>query len=311
MKNKIFNNLVVISFLILFLEVLFNKSIIFDTISYSLNIWVNNLIPSMFPFFIISDILINYGFIKLIPKFIKNIFSNLFNVGDNLISIFFLSILSGFPSSARITRNLYDKKIIDVNEANHILMFTHFANPLFILSTVGITFLGYEKYGIIILISHYLGNVIIGIIFRSHFYNNHTNYNSITNKSQSFSNILIKSIKSSIDTLLLILGTLTCFLIISSLIINRLNLSLYPASIIKGILEMTMGLNSLSLLNIPYIYKVVISTMFISFGGLAIHMQVISQIVDTDISYHYFFIARIIHSIISGSICYLLFMLLF
>ena len=306
-----FNNLVVISFLILFLEVLFNKSLIFDTISYSLNIWVNNLIPSMFPFFIISDILINYEFINIIPRIIKRIFSKLFNVGDNLISIFFLSILSGFPSSARITRNMYDKKLIDVNESNHILMFTHFANPLFILSTVAVSFLEYEKYGLIILISHYLGNIIIGIIFRNFFYNNHTNYKSITNKSQSFSNILIKSIKSSIDTLLLILGTLTCFLIISSLIINKLNLSPYPATIIKGILEITMGLNSLSLLNIPDIYKVVISTMFISFGGLAVHMQVISQIVDTDISYHYFFIARILHSLISGGICYLLFIFFF
>ena len=73
---------------------------------------------------------------------------------------------------------------------------------------------------------------------------------------------------------------------------------------------MTMGLKSISLLNLSNIYKVVISTMFISFGGLAVHMQVLSQVVDTDISYRPFFIARIFHSIISGIISYFLFILL-
>ena len=73
---------------------------------------------------------------------------------------------------------------------------------------------------------------------------------------------------------------------------------------------MTMGLKSISLLDINDIYKVVISTMFISFGGLAVHMQVISQIVDTDIKYKTFLVARIYHAIISGGISYLLFMIL-
>ena len=106
-------------------------------------------------------------------------------------------------------------------------------------------------------------------------------------------------------------GTLTCFLIVSTLIINRLNTDLYTASIIRGILEMTMGLKSISTLIIPDIYKVVISCMFISFGGFAVHLQVISQLVDSDISYKPFFIARVFHSIISGFICYMLFLVFF
>lgn len=310
MKKYIFNGLINLAFIVLFFEVLFNKTLIIDTISFSLDTWVNNLIPSMFPFFIISDILISYQIINYIPKVIKKYFSLIFNVGEEELSIFFLSLLSGFPSNARITRNLYQENLISKESASHALTFTHFANPLFILSTVGVIFLNNELYGYIILISHYLGNIIIGILSRNLTINNNINYNANINKSQRFSNILIKAIKSSIDTLLLILGTLTCFLILSSLIINRLNIDPYSSSLIKGILEMTMGLKSISLLNLSDIYKVVISTMFISFGGLAVHMQVLSQLVDTDISYQPFFIARIFHSIISGVISYLLFILI-
>lgn len=311
MKKNIFNGLIILSFIILFFEVLINKTLIFDTISYSLNIWVSTLVPSMFPFFIISDILISYHIIDYIPKFIKKYFSLIFNVSEEVISIFFLSLLSGFPSNARITKTLYQNNLLSKEEASHALTFTHFANPLFVISTVGVLFLNNESYGYIILISHYLGNIIIGILSRNTITNNNINYKPNINKSQSFSNTLIKAIKSSIDTLLLILGTLTCFLVLSSLIINRLNINLYSSFLIKGILEMTMGLKSISLLNLSDIYKVVISTMFISFGGLAVHMQVLSQLVDTDISYQPFFVARIFHAIISGFISYILFISIF
>lgn len=311
MKNKIFNLIIIISFIILLFSILINKQLVFETIHYSLNIWVNTLIPSMFPFFVISDILINYNITKYIPKFITNTFSKLFNVSPTSTTIFFLSLISGFPSSARNIKNYYQKGLISLNEANHILLFTHFSNPIFILSTIAIFFLNNELYGYIILISHYLGNFLIGIFLRNKStITNIKNYTESPPICQNFSKTLITSIKSSIDTLLLILGTLTSFLIVSSFIVEFLNFSPYPSAILKGILEMTMGLKDLSLLNIPDIYKVVISTMFISFGGLSVHLQTISQITDTDINYQNFFIARIYHSLISGLICFLIFILI-
>jgi len=310
MKNKILDSIIIISFIILLFSILTNKELVFDTITYSLNIWVNTLVPSMFPFFVISDILINYNITYYIPNFITNIFSCLFNISKTCVTIFFLSLISGFPSSARNIKNYYDKGLINLEEANHILLFTHFSNPMFILSTVSIFFLNNEKYGYIILISHYLGNFIIGILLRNHSKITIKNYTKENNVCQNFSKVLIGSISSSISTLLLILGTLTSFLIVSSFVIEYLNLSLYPSAILKGILEMTMGLKELSLLNISDSYKVVLSTVFISFGGLSVHLQVISQIVDTNIKYSNFFITRIYHAIISGGICYLLFVFL-
>ena len=64
--------------------------------------------------------------------------------------------------------------------------------------------------------------------------------------------------------------------------IKFLNLPLYEGVILKGILEITMGLKSLSILNINDIYKVVISSMFLSFGGLSIHTQIKSILPDTN-----------------------------
>ncbi len=306
--KKYSNFLIVIITLFFLIEIFTNKNLIFNTISFSLDIWVNNLIPSLFPMFILSDILITYNFVKYIPKWFINIFSYLFNIKKECTLVFFLSMLSGFPTNAKNIRKLYDMNIINGREASHMLMFTHFSNPLFILGTLSIFFLNNKKLGIIILLSHYLSNFIIGVIVRK--LNNISN-NTINQKEKKlyFGPVFVNAIKSSVDTLLLILGTLTCFLIISSIIINRFNLNSYNSLLIKSILEITMGLKELSLFNFSNLTKVILSSCILSFGGLSVHMQVISQLIDTDISYKSFFIGRILQVFISLILSYFIYQL--
>ena len=55
--------------------------------------------------------------------------------------------------------------------------------------------------------------------------------------------------------------------------------------LIKGILEITIGIEALGKLGISMIYKVVIASCFLAFGGLSVHFQVMSQITDRDIKY--------------------------
>ena len=306
--KKYSNFLIVIITLFFLIEIFTNKNLIFNTISFSLDIWVNNLIPSLFPMFILSDILITYNFVKYIPKWFINIFSYLFNIKKECTLVFFLSMLSGFPTNAKNIRKLYDMNIINGREASHMLMFTHFSNPLFILGTLSIFFLNNKKLGIIILLSHYLSNFIIGVIVRK--LNNISN--STSNEKEKklyFGPVFVNAIKSSIDTLLLILGTLTCFLIISAIIINRFDLNSYNSLLIKSILEITMGLKELSLFNFSNLTKVILSSCILSFGGLSVHMQVISQLIDTDISYKSFFIGRILQVFISLILSYFIYQL--
>ncbi len=311
MKKKLFNFFVILSCTFIIIYCIIYKSLIFETIYFSMETWIKNIVPSLFPFFIISDILITYNVEKYIPSFITKFFSKLFNVSDKLVSIFFLSMISGFPSSGKYTKKYYDLGLISLSDANHILLFSHFSNPLFILSTVSVMFFNNEKLGLPILISHYLGNIIIGIILRNRAPLKHNNANNVVkNKNIRFGLIFSKSIISAIDTLLLILGTLTCFLIISTCIIDFLNINLKFSILIKSILEITMGLKSLSLVNISDLLKIVITSMVISFGGLSVHMQILSQVSDTDISYSNFFIARVFHSIISGVIALFIYLLM-
>ncbi len=307
---KKYSNLIInlITFFILIL-ILFNKSLVSTTITSSFYIWFNTLVPSMLPMFILSDILINYNFIEYIPKRITNFIRKLFNISNNSVLILFISCISGFPGNARALKEAYDLNLISKEEVEHLLLFNHFPNPLFVLQTVGVFYLKDDILGIIILVSIYISNTIIGIIYRGKNHPTKVNYITNINKSQSFMNVFSNSIKKSINTLLMISGIVTSFLIISTLICHILNFDGIIAMFIKGILEMTMGLSLLSYLDISNFIKLIIATFIISFGGISIHLQIISIL--EDISYFKYLKGRILGSIISCLISIILFIVFF
>lgn len=306
---KKYSNLIIVILSFITLVLIFlNKSLISKTIITSFDIWFNTLVPSMFPMFILSDILISYNFTEYIPKRIVNFISKIFNISKNAVLIVFLSMISGFPTNAINIRNALDKNMISKDEAEHLLLFNHFANPLFILETVGVFYFNSNRYGIIILLAHILSNIIIGLLFRSSNCYSTTNYISKNGKSQSFGNVLSESIKKTINSLLMVSGTVTLFLVLSTLIINVFDLNSYLSLLVQGILEMTMSIANLSILNVSDVIKVVVATSIISFGGLSIHLQVFSVLDDT-IRYRNYFIGRIYQALISGVLAFIMMMI--
>ncbi len=305
MKRNILNIIILVFFIYLLISVFLNKELVYTSFNTGIDIWLNILAPSLFPMFIISEILINYDICKYIGYLFKII-----KINPNIIMVIILSMLGGFPSSARFIKILYENKKIDSKSASLLLCCTHFSNPLFILGAVTSFLKGNMTLSIIILLSHYIPNFII-LYFVSE---KITIKNPIDTNNNSFSKILMTSIKNALSSLLMILGTISFFLILTNLIINNINLNIRGTLLIKGILEVTSSLEYLSMLSLSSLSKVIIISSFLSFGGLCIHAQIISTLEDTDISYTPFLISRIIHallSIILSIIIYLIYFSLF
>lgn len=286
-------------------EMLCNSSLIINSVTFSFSLCINNLFPSLFPFMILSNILMEYGFVDIASELLKPIMNKLFKSHEYGSFVLILSIISGTPSNSKYINELLNKNMINEYDATKLLLFTHFVNPLFVINTIGVSFLHNKLLGIIILISHYLGNFIVGIIFRNyHKINNSTKINiskAITtlDKKNNFISILTNSIISSINTLLIILGVITTCLIITSLI------DINP--ILNGFLEITQGLKYISTTNLEILKKVLLTTFLISFGGFSIHAQSFSILSNKKIKYIPYLIARITHGIISSIIVYILF----
>ncbi len=318
--KKILTTVSILTILLLVVfEILTESASILNAVNFSFNIWKENVFPSLFPFFVLSELLINYGFIELVGEIFKPFMNKVFKVKGVGAFALIMSLISGFPSSAKYIKELYNKKLINEFEATKLLMFTHFSNPLFILGTISLLFLNNKEVGLLILICHYLGNFIIGIIFRNYYPSTEENKNisikkvltEISNNriknNKKFGEIITTALLNSINTLILILGVITMFLVITTIIDNNINLNSFHQSILNGFVEMTQGLKYVSLEEIPLKLKCILSTMIISFGGLSVHMQIISILSDTKINYLPFLTARIIHAIISSLLMFFLF----
>lgn len=299
--KKIINFLLLIFFLYITLQIFLNSNEVINSVIKSINIWKNKLFPTLFPFFIISDFLINYGLIDYLYIIFNKMFSIIFKTSGIGSFVFFLSMISGFPSSAKYIRDLYNSDYINHSEATKLLTFTHFSNPLFIIGFIS----NYIpiKYCILILIVHYFTNIIIGLLFRN-------SYISLNNKKKStqcksFNIVLKESISKTIDSLLLILGTITFFMIINT-IINNLNINNSIKVFLNCFLEMTNGINYIGLSLLDVKIKVIIITMILSFGGISVHFQILSFISNTKIKYQPYLIARLLHCSISGILVFII-----
>lgn len=300
------NYLYIIIILVFIFEILTNSNSIMESVSTSFNIWKNSLFPALFPMFVFSSILIDLGIIEIIAKSKSNILKKLFNINSSSIFIFIMSMFSGFPSSAKYINELYNKKLLTKYEAEKIILFSHFANPMFIIGTISLSFLNNKNLCFIIIFSHYIVNFIIGLCIRSFHINNDSNID-ISYKNVNIGTSISKSILNTINTLLLILGTVTFFLIITTIIDVNFNLNLPLKTIIFSITEMTQGIRHISLLNISLKLKCTFITMILSFGGLSIHLQTFSIINDLKLKYSHYLLSRIVHCLTSGIITFLLY----
>lgn len=279
---------------------------VMESVSFSISIWKDNLFPSLFPFFVLSNLLLQYGFVEKVSILFRRIMPVIFHLPKEASFPFIISLFSGFPSGAKATTDLVRNDILTKEQGARLLTFTHYSNPLFILGFIGSILLGSKKMGAIILFSHIFSSIIIGILFRPKeiVKNGNQKINSIK-KCPSLGNALRISIFDSLNTMFLLLGIVTIFLIITTILSQVLSYGSIINSLIAGLLEMTQGVKLVSQLPLSILERAIIMTIFISFGGFSIHMQVLSIISEAKIKYKYFLLARILHAILASVLVFI------
>lgn len=287
---------------------------VMESVRLGFDLWKNSIVPSLFPFFILSDFLIYFNFVEIISEFFRPFMQKFFRMRGVNAFILTMSMLSGCPSNAKYTQTLLEQNQITEKEATKVLRFSHFSSPLFIFGTVATIFLDQPKVGIFILLLHYLGNFFIGFIFRKDVVplnqektsRKEVFFNLAKKKKEKFGIFFTRIIQKNVQTLLTILGTITTFLVFTTLLNQVFQFPPILHSIFQGILEMTQGLKSIGLLSISLKWKVTLSIFILSFGGLSVHMQMFS-ILNEKVKYTPFLFSRILHAFFSSILSYLLF----
>lgn len=260
-------NLLYLTILILIFLIFKNYTLVLESSVTAVDLWLNKVFPYLFIMITLNDTLINLGFEYLFKK--------------SEIYVFIMSLLSGSPTSAIIINTLYKKGSISKSKANNMLLFTFFANPLFLYSMLN-TIFNNTFITIKLMIIHYASNLIIYFLFKKS--------DDIPNiKKNDYRVNIASSIKKAMNTTIMVLGTITFYLVLC----NVLDLGI----VFRGLIEMTQGLNMLIGSNSSF--TELLSIIFISFGGISIHTQVKCILDESDLEYKYFFKGRIYQVIIA------------
>ena len=292
--KKIYKNIIIIVTLliILFKCLITIDNIVTNIIHYTI-LFFKRIFPVSFLFITISNLLIEYNFIQIIQK--------VFKIKSPYICIFILSLISGFPSGAIYTKEMLNNRLISVNDANKIIMFCHFPNPLFVINSIGII-LNSKFSAIIILLSIIISNFLILLIINK---NNKTSLLKFNN-CDDFSKILSDKLLISFKSILIIYG-ISIFFYLISIIINYYVNNTFLYVFISGIFDLTNGVYSTTLLSNNYLSSILI-IFFISFGSLSIHFQTKSILSNTNVLYNKYLLGRIIGFLFSIIIYFLFIM---
>ena len=288
-------------------------------------LWANSVVPTLFPFFVATELLSYTNFTYYLGKLLNRFMKPVFNVRGEGSFALIMGIISGYPMGAKICANFREKNICSKEECERLLSFTNNSGPLFIVGTVGISLFGSSTIGYLLLITHLLASLSVGFIFRFWKYYSKENYTNGANlktnniiKLSDLGGIIGKSISSSINTILLIGGFVVLFSVVISILksshllyifsycINPiLDILKIPTSfstgIISGIFELTNGLNIIC--NIPQkqlSINIIIASFILGFGGISVLLQVWSTISKTDLSIKPYIYGKLLHACFSA-----------
>ena len=326
-------NIVPIIFVIFLIGlVLFSRSNLYAAKA-GLKLWANNVVPSLFPFFIATNLLGHTNVINHISKRCNKFVRPIFNVPGQSAYALLLGIISGYPVGAKIVTDLRNSNLCTKDEGERMLCFTNNSGPLFIIGTVGITLFSNTSIGILLLITHILSAITVGIILgllsrvkKAHTAINNS-YSSVPVKPCTFSNlgaVLSDAILDASKTIIMIGG----FVVIFSVVISILNTShilkafsylLYPmlkllnvdtsfaTSLLSGIIELTNGVSLVcSVPNKSIFVNIVLCAFLLGFGGISVLLQVLSISSKSDLSIKKYIYGKLLQGIIASGFTYIL-----
>ncbi len=286
-----------------------------ETTKTGIIVWALTVAPSLLPFFFLTSLLTYLGVVKKIIKTASPVTKFLYNESGVSFWTQIMSFLSGYPVGAKIIADLYQNNIISSKTATKLSIISSTSGPLFIVGSVGVAMFKNKTVGLLLLVSHYLSSIILGVLFRN--YGDNQPIAPLLHKNNDIDNILYDCIWSAVSSVLVVGGFIAVFYTLSQILLdfNLLFFIQKPLSLIfgsqlsygitMGLIESTTGCLQLAKCGISNV-SVSLASAIISFGGISIWFQSIAFLTKAKVNIKIFMLGKILQTIISFLVCFLL-----
>lgn len=220
------------------------------------------LIPTLFPFFVLSDYWSKNFYMDKNSLFSK-LFVRLFHIPPCGLLAFITGIICGFPLGVKAACDLYDRGEISEKQLTNLCGFSNNPSIAFVISGVGLGIFGSVRIGILLFISCTVSAILCGVVFRE----NEIKMQKAGNMTRQKFN-LVESIKNAGLSSI----TISSYVIFFSAIIYVFKYSL----LLSSALELCSAVKTISNSSLSITHKLTLIAFSLGFSGLSVHLQAFS-----------------------------------
>ena len=258
------------------------------------------LVPSLFPFFVVSSLCVQTGMAFLAGRAFEKPMRLLFGVPGACAPAFVLGLVGGYPVGAQAVVSLYKQGVCTKTEAERLLAFCNNCGPAFIFGAVGASMLGGSGAGALLYVPHILASAAVGVLFSLRARRGGSEGRPhagivCTPFSRAFTTAVTTSFSSVLNVCAFVIFFAVAIQLLHLLgvipaLANALN-ALVPAldpgladQMLSGLLEVTSGVKGLLSLDTGMAVRLTAAAFLLGWAGLSVHCQVVALIGGSGLS---------------------------
>ncbi len=282
-----------------------------------LTTWYYNMIPSLFPFMVLSGFLLRTGLSYRISKICYPLLGKVFQLSPDCIYVMIMGFLCGFPMGASITADSFKLQKITKREANLLLSFCNNIGPIYFISfvsascpfypikiTMSIMYLVPLVYGLILRytafkdIPPYFAKRKDTILIPMASYTASPNiYTKIPLQPPQYLKSFQEAMQKGIISICMLGGYMVIFNVLQLPFYNSFyQLPQTALCIMKGLLEINSGITAIQ--PFSHLYSIVY-TIFLPFCGVCCLFQTYAMIKDTSLSLYNYIVHKLAQTVIT------------
>lgn len=270
------------------------------------------IVPSLFPFFVLSSLIISTGGAEIFAALLGGSMSLLFGLSSAGASAFALGLVGGYPVGARTVGELYARGALRHRDAERLLGFCNNAGPGFILGICGSAVFHSARVGVYLYLVHVAAALFSGMLLCRDLPRRGGAERNKPNRQRDvpFAPLFSAAVQSALSGILNVCAFVVLFMVLLQLIsavfpTSFAALPIYP--LLPGCVEMTNGITLLSPSRTGFVFCAVL----LGWGGLSVHAQTLSVLGDSDLSMRYYWCGKIMQAVLSAPLAYLVSFFLF
>ena len=281
----------------------------------------NVIIPSLFPFFVLSSLVVDLGLAGYLGRLLEKLMRPLFRVNGACASALALGFIGGYPVGARTAISLYQNGMCSRTEAQRLLAFCNNSGPAFILGVVGAGVFASSRVGVLLCLAHALASVCVGVLFR--FYPGDGKGRrgggapaAPRFQARRFTAVFTGAVKNAFLSTLNICAFVIFFTVVLQMLVTTgvlpgmarlLGLLLSPLGLteewarrlLTGLVEISSGVWTLTGEG-TFRGRLTMAAFLLGWAGLSVHCQVLSFLGDSGLSAKTYLAGKLLHGGLSA-----------